>query len=115
MYKIKDLQNERYFADGAEFKTKEEIRQQLVSYHANDCDEKFLDEMALEELLEFGGWEIEAEICYECGRSVARGSGRFVNRIPSFDDEETRKEMNVPYPEGGWLCAECDLKRQSVK
>lgn len=48
------------------------------------------------------------EICYECGRSVARGSGRFINRIPSLGSHEDRVESNVVYPEGEWLCAECD-------
>lgn len=48
------------------------------------------------------------EMCYECGRSVAWGSGLFVNRVPSFDTIEDRREMNVPYPEGEWLCGECD-------
>jgi hypothetical protein len=48
------------------------------------------------------------ETCYECGRSVKFGSGRFVNRIPSLDTEEERKADGMPYPKGEWLCAECD-------
>lgn len=50
------------------------------------------------------------EICCECGRSVKMGSGRFVNRIPELNDYETRKEMGRPYPEGDWVCEECDRK-----
>jgi uncharacterized protein YlaI len=48
------------------------------------------------------------EICNECGRSVAFGSGLFVNRVPSFDDEETHREMGKPYPEGEYICRECE-------
>ena len=48
------------------------------------------------------------ELCYECGRSVAQGSGGFVNRVPSFDSEADREDMGVPYPEGGYSCEECD-------
>lgn len=54
---------------------------------------------------------MKKEICYECGESVTWGSGKFVNRIPNLNSYEERKiEMNVPYPEGEWLCAECDYK-----
>ena len=53
--------------------------------------------------------EGEKEICYECGRSVALGDGNFINRVPSLDTIDGRREMNVPFPEGGWLCAECDV------
>jgi len=49
--------------------------------------------------------EIDRDICCECGESVRPGSGKFVNRIPVFDDYETRKEQNRPYPEGAWICA----------
>ena len=31
------------------------------------------------------------EICNECGRSVALGGGRFVNRVPDLNDAETRR------------------------
>lgn len=50
------------------------------------------------------------EICIECGESVAMGSGKFVNRIPDFDDYKTRKENGHPYPKGEWICIECDSK-----
>lgn len=50
------------------------------------------------------------EICNECGKSVARGSGKFINRIPSFDDEATQKEMGKPYPDGEFMCIECEDK-----
>ena len=48
------------------------------------------------------------EICNECGRSVKLGSGNFVNRVPDFNTPEERKEMGRQYPEGDFLCIECD-------
>lgn len=54
--------------------------------------------------------EAEKEICNECGRSVAFGSGRYVNRVPDLDTVEERREAGKPFPEGGWLCAECERK-----
>ena len=50
------------------------------------------------------------ETCNECGDSVARGSGKFVNRIPDANDIETRKEMGKPFPEGEFMCEECEIK-----
>ena len=50
------------------------------------------------------------EICFECGRSVRFGSGRFVNRIPDGDTYEERKANGKRYPKGDYLCAECDAK-----
>ena len=67
MYKIRDKQFEyRYFADGALFKNKEEICEQLIDYHSIDCDmsaeQKLLDAGKIDECLkllcEFE-WEIE--------------------------------------------------------
>ena len=52
--------------------------------------------------------DLKTEICNQCGKSVAWGSGRFVNRVPSFDDEETRRENGYPFPKGDFTCAECD-------
>jgi transposase-like protein len=48
------------------------------------------------------------EICYECGESVKFGSGKFVNRIPSCDTPEIRKRNGAEFPEGDYLCAECE-------
>ncbi len=50
----------------------------------------------------------DKEICNECGRSVKLGNGRFVNRVPSLDRYQTHKQMNKPFPEGAFMCAECD-------
>jgi len=56
------------------------------------------------------------EICNECGRSVKPGSGLFVNRVIDLDDCETRCEMGKPYPEGDYMCRECDDKiRYDIK
>lgn len=48
------------------------------------------------------------EICCECGKSVTLGSGLFVNRVMVFDDYETKVERGCPYPEGGFICPECE-------
>lgn len=51
------------------------------------------------------------EICVECGHSVKLGLGKFVNRIPVLDDYETKKENGRPFPDGEWICEECDNER----
>lgn len=51
-----------------------------------------------------------SESCNECGKSVKKGSGRFVNRIPDLNDEKTRKEMGKPFPKGEYICEECDKR-----
>lgn len=58
-----------------------------------------------------------SEICNECGRSVKWGSGWFINRISDCDEPEERKEMGKPFPEGDFICAECDEKfsREAAK
>jgi len=48
------------------------------------------------------------EICNMCGRSVAFGSGWFVNRVPDLNTKSEREAEGRPYPEGDWICAECD-------
>lgn len=62
-YRIIDRQiHGRYFADGALFNTKEDIRQQLISYHLTDMDNgdtKKFKKFTLDEVLEFGEWDIE--------------------------------------------------------
>jgi len=63
-YRIIDLQfassGGRYFADGALFDTKEDIRQQLISFHEVDStDPEKLSKFTLDEVLNYGEWEIE--------------------------------------------------------
>lgn len=48
------------------------------------------------------------QICNECGRSVAWGSGRFVNRVPDLNSPSERRRNGKPFPQGDFLCAECD-------
>jgi len=50
------------------------------------------------------------EICSECGKSVKFGSGRFVNRVPDFDTPEEREIAGRQYPEGDFICAECESR-----
>lgn len=52
------------------------------------------------------------EICNICGKSVEWGSGKYVNRAPDFNDREIRLNMGRPFPEGDFVCAECDTKRE---
>ena len=54
------------------------------------------------------------DICYECGESVAFGSGKYTNRIPSFNDEETRRADGAKFPKGEFLCAECDAELEEA-
>ena len=57
-----------------------------------------------------GGGSAPVQNCNECGRSVAPGSGRFVNRVPDLNEPEERKAAGKPFPQGDYLCAECDAK-----
>ena len=53
---------------------------------------------------------MEVEICNECGRSVKIGSGLYINRIVDFNEYEDRVEMQKPFPEGEFICSECEEK-----
>lgn len=67
VYKIIDRQiYGREFADGAVFLCKEEIRKQLCDYHSidyngvnEDDSEKDIFSLSLQDILEYGEWEIE--------------------------------------------------------
>ncbi len=48
------------------------------------------------------------ETCNECGQSVRRESGKFVNRIIDLNGYKTRQGMGKPHPEGDYICAECE-------
>ena len=49
-----------------------------------------------------------AETCYECGDSVAWGSGWYVNRVPADPPQgEDLPSSHVADPDGEWLCAKC--------
>lgn len=54
----------------------------------------------------------KTEICNHCGDSVSFSSGRFVNRIPDFNDIPTRSDNGLPFPEGDFICAVCDNNLQ---
>lgn len=51
------------------------------------------------------------EICCVCGRSVAAGSGQFVNRVPELNDFSVRIAIGRAFPRGGWICESCDCQR----
>ena len=60
-YQIWCRQRNQYFADGCEFKTLDEIREQLISYHKDDMeldDQNRLYRMDLFEIIEIFEWEI---------------------------------------------------------
>lgn len=59
-YKIIDTQNGGYFARGLEFNSKEAIRKQLISYHSIDyTGELPIENFTLNEILDWGDWDIE--------------------------------------------------------
>lgn len=48
------------------FKSGEEVRQQLISFHSVDWEaDSDINEMTLEDMLEHGQWELE-EVCELC-------------------------------------------------
>ena len=58
-YKIIDLQGANIHEDEI-YESKEEIREHLISFHSTDYDgEKPIGEFSLDEILEYGEWEIE--------------------------------------------------------
>jgi len=63
----------------------------LYSFAENDTDEEGLCATCFIEMILETGMKIlkqDAEICSECGKSVAPGSGRFVNRISDCNSYE---------------------------
>jgi len=50
----------------------------------------------------------DTQRCNHCGRSVAWGSGWFVNRVPDFNDIATRRHLKRKYIWGNFVCIECD-------
>jgi len=75
----------------------------------NHCEADFVRKAICDKCLESPKYNLQ--ICYECGRSVAFGSGNFVNRIPNLDDYNIHLEMGVPYPKGAFVCDDCDNLR----
>ena len=58
-YKIIDKQGVGTHSDDV-FSSKEEVRQHLISYHSVDfTGETPLEDYSLEQILEYGEWEIE--------------------------------------------------------
>jgi len=52
------------------------------------------------------------EFCNRCGRSVKLGTGLFVNRIPDLNDILTREENSFRFPNGDFVCIECDENKE---
>ena len=70
----------------------------------------FVQETASQPPASEGAKDADIKVCNECGRSVAWGSGWFVNRIPDFNTVEERRAIGRPFPEGDFICAECDQR-----
>ncbi|MBU3968416.1 MAG: hypothetical protein KKG76_13780 [Euryarchaeota archaeon] len=81
---------------------------QVTDTKTNEKVDVDLDELCETEESKDSDEVVTRETCWNCGSSVAWGSGRFVNRIPSLDSEEVRREHGSPYPKGGFLCFECE-------
>ncbi|HMN23827.1 MAG TPA: hypothetical protein PKE38_04970 [Ignavibacteriaceae bacterium] len=58
---------------------------------------------------------MEIEICNECGRDVKFGTGLFINRVIDFNDIDIRIEMGKLFPEGDFICINCDSKLEEKK
>ena len=82
-YKIWCKQRNQYFADGAEFESLEGVREQLIDYHSNDCDEESLNAQSLADILSGFEWEVhdqagevvlvEDRACHLCGSIEVSG------------------------------------------
>jgi predicted Zn-ribbon and HTH transcriptional regulator len=81
---------------------------QVTDTKTNEKVDVDLDELCETEESKDSDEVVTRETCWNCGSSVAWGSGRFVNRIPSLDSGEVRREHGSPYPKGGYLCFECE-------
>lgn len=51
----------------------------------------------------------EIERCCHCGRSVAWGSSLYAGRVPDCNDIAGRVAYDRIYPEGDFVCWECDM------
>ena len=60
---------------------------------------------------------MKTEFCNECGKSVRFGSGLFVDRIMDLNEIEDRIDMGKPFPNGDFICVECEIaisKRNNI-
>lgn len=64
------------------------------------------------EYIKFDSAELN-QFCNHCGESVEFGSGKFVNRIPDFNDVETRIANNLAFPNGDFVCEQCDTNPEN--
>ena len=99
-YRLKDTQIAgRYFADGATFETKEEIREQLLLYHSPDLEEGLRD-CSLNDILEIGGWKIEEILklgtkmkTIAMGESESGDDLKAGDRVLIFEDPITKRRV----------------------
>jgi len=81
---------------------------QVTDTKTNEKVDVDLDELCETEESKDADEVVTKETCWNCGSSVAWGSGRFMNRTPSLDSEGVRRENGAPYPKGDYLCFECE-------
>ena len=43
------------------------------------------------------------EICNHCGTSVVWGTGNFINRIPDYNDIDTKISNGLNFPDGDFV------------
>ena len=101
MYRVKDTQfDDRYFGGGKGIilKDKEDICEQLISYHSNDCDisveQKLFDKGDIDscwEALSQFEWEIE-EISLEEENNILK---QYIGYVTEYADEH---EIKGNYP-----------------
>ena len=82
------------------------------AFYAHESLKQFCRDFKVKARMKVSGKRAVAvsQICNECGRSVAFGSGWFVNRVPDINSYKERLNNGKPYPRGDFVCAECDLK-----
>lgn len=48
------------------------------------------------------------QLCNHCGDGVYLGSGKFVDRIPDFNDVDARISNGLLFSLGDFVCEQCD-------
>lgn len=57
-YKLWCRQNQQYFGDDVTFSSLEQVRDQLIDFHAIDCEITDLKKCTLGDICDFADWEV---------------------------------------------------------
>lgn len=98
-YKIIDMQGQGDMETYV-FNSKEEIRQHLVNFHSFDCNRESLKKMSVEEICDFGEWDIEEidiktdleefkEVLLSVGYKEVEGDDRYSEKTFFVDVEDS--------------------------